>query len=219
MALKLHLGSSNLLPGEVVRTVLQHANWPLVLHGQSGQFGLKQAWITKSPLKRDLDGKQIFDVNRDRAIILSTYPENMNSCKEANMPTASEAFPSKWLQSADLSGRSHLLTVKSVEVETVGQGQDAISKWVMSFRETKKRLILNKTNFLAAAMFLGPNSDNWVGGKIEVHPDRTTYQGKPVDCIRVRQPNGTSRLKSAEPPKAEEPTSSLGDGLEDEMPF
>jgi len=97
-----------------------------------------------------------------------------------------EAFPSKWLRAADLDGQPRLVTIESVKLEAVEQGQPA--KPVIVLRGMTQGLVLNKTNGNTLAAFLGDDTDTWTGKKFVLFPTQAEFQGKLVDCIRVRQP-------------------------------
>jgi hypothetical protein len=95
------------------------------------------------------------------------------------------AFPSKWLKAEDLGKKAVTLTIKSVEFEDVGDGE----KPILFFRNAKKGLVLNKTNAeTCQELFETDEMDDWVGHQIVLFPDKTSYQGKRVDCIRLRAP-------------------------------
>lgn len=93
-----------------------------------------------------------------------------------------DAFPSNFLKVDDLKGRRVNLTIDKVAMEKVGND----NKLVAHFKETDKKLGLNKTNANMIAMLLGSDdTDEWNGSRITLKPDMTTYQGKPMPCIRV----------------------------------
>ena len=59
--------------------------------------------------------------------------------------------------------------------------------------ETKNRKMtigmlasVSKTNAQTIADAYGDDTEAWQGKDLEVYPDRTSFQGKLVDCIRVR---------------------------------
>lgn len=101
----------------------------------------------------------------------------------------SEAFPSKFLKAEDLRGRKVEVKIKNVEMEKIGDDY----KPVLYFSGKDKSLTLNKVNSLTIAKIIGTDEmDEWIGKKIVLKPDITTYQGKPVDCIRVEAPAASS---------------------------
>jgi hypothetical protein len=94
----------------------------------------------------------------------------------------SEAFPSNWLKAADLQGHTVKVTIANVEMEDVGDGE----KPIVSFLGKDKGLVLNKTNASFIVDAYGDETDGWKGKEIELYPDKTSYKGQVVDCIRVR---------------------------------
>ncbi len=100
----------------------------------------------------------------------------------------------RFLTHLDLPSPTQKWTIKEVKEELVGDDLKA----VVYFREHSKGLGLNKTNLRAIAERLGVDTTSWVGSTLDVYKDRTEFQGRPVDCIRVR----VSPLPASEPPAA-----------------
>jgi hypothetical protein len=97
----------------------------------------------------------------------------------------SEAFPSDFLKCSDLKDREVVATMSSLQKESFGSGKDKEEKHVLGFANSKKRLILNKTNWGAIEALYG-DSDSWMGKQIVLYPSRTQFGNKIVDCIRVK---------------------------------
>lgn len=93
-----------------------------------------------------------------------------------------QAFPSKYLSAADLQGRALTLEISHVNEERIGDE----NKLVLYFHNKTKGFVLNKTNATTIASLLNSDdTDDWGGQKIIIRPDKTQFQGKVVDCIRV----------------------------------
>ena len=115
-----------------------------------------------------------------------------------------EAFPSKWLTQDDIGAGERTLTIKKVQIETVGTEEDADEKPVMHFFEVEKGLAVNATNWDVIAELYGDESDHWQNKVITLYVDPTIkFGGKKVGGIRVKgmaaamapatvQPNGSS---------------------------
>ena len=95
-----------------------------------------------------------------------------------------EMHPSKFLVVADLKGQAHKVIIDRLEQHEVGQEKD--KKWVLFFRGKEKGLVLNVTNTNMIADSHGQETDDWAGKEIIIHKAKTSFAGKPVDCIRVR---------------------------------
>ncbi len=140
-----------------------------------------------------------------------------------------DAFPSSFLKVDDLKGQPHTLTILRVTTEQLGDPSNPEFKPVASFENTKKQLVLNKTNFNTIADVLGEgDTDQWVGKQITLIPARTEYQGKRVPCIRVKDspasqaPNAhTISTSVSELARDDTPGQTLGAPVltEDEIPF
>ena len=107
-----------------------------------------------------------------------------------------EAFPSKYLKGGDFPAPVQY-TIQAVAME---QMQDGTSKPAITFSETQQLLILNKTNSLMLAAFLGSETTGWPGHKIELFAEAVAFQGKIVQSVRVRKPaNGAAPAVAAVP--------------------
>jgi hypothetical protein len=95
----------------------------------------------------------------------------------------SDAFPSRYLQTAVVKGKPIVATISHLEMETVGQGADAKRKPVL-YLDGEKPMVLNRTNFETLADAFG-DSDEWSGHKLKVFVTRTQYAGKAMDGLRV----------------------------------
>lgn len=99
-----------------------------------------------------------------------------------------DVFPSDYLKSVDVSGAGETYTVQSVVLEVFKdpKTQEEETKPVVKFKEIKKGLILNVTNWDRIAKLHGDDSDSWVGKPVTLHLESVTAFGKTDDAIRVR---------------------------------
>lgn len=126
--------------------------------------------------------------------------------------TLDSAFPSKsdLIRCADLNDEDLTVTITDVVEEKLGQGEDSDVKPVLSFKEHKKRLALNVTNFKQIAKILEkPDAESWMGDRVTLFPTECDYGGEMKACIRVR-----SKLPSSGSvaPAAEVPVFGAGNG-------
>jgi hypothetical protein len=96
----------------------------------------------------------------------------------------SSAFPSKFLKAEDLQKREVKVVIDRIILEDLGDEEKPIAY----FQGKQKGLVLNKTNASKIAAALGDDTDEWEGKEIILYPDVASYQGRMVDCIRVRVP-------------------------------
>jgi hypothetical protein len=126
-----------------------------------------------------------------------------------------DIFPSKYQSAADLGGKPHVLEIASAPLETMTNNGTEQRKVVVYFKNAKKRLPLNLTNFDAISAIAGTDeTDDWPGTRIEVYPTTTEMKGETRPCIRIRAPSAPEpqlvpKAKSKQP----EPS------LDDEIPF
>ena len=108
-----------------------------------------------------------------------------------------------------------LLTIKAVTRETLKNGGREDVKPVAYFKESKKGLVLNLTNWDSIATFTGEeDSDNWAGRQIELVQGYVEMQGETRKCVRVRRPAEMGTAKKAA--KTQPP---LKDEMKDEIGF
>jgi hypothetical protein len=100
----------------------------------------------------------------------------------------SDAFPSRFLKAADLGGKPVVVEIAdAVEEPLKGLDGKTTNKVVLYFKNKKKALALNRTNFESVADVTGEaDSDDWIGHEIELFPTATEMAGKRTDCIRIR---------------------------------
>ena len=92
------------------------------------------------------------------------------------------AFPSTYLKAADLSNQEWTLRIRSVAMEDIGGDQ----KPILYFEKTDKGIVLNRTNSAAIENAYGHDTDAWIGKAVVLFPATTQFQGRTVDCIRLR---------------------------------
>jgi hypothetical protein len=129
---------------------------------------------------------------------------------------ASDMAPSKYLRASDLDGDDLVVTIKSLEQETVGVGAQSDDKWVVYFKGQDKGLVLNKTNIGTIAKLHGEESDDWIGKQVTLYPTEVDFQGKQVEAIRIR-----SRVPKANGKAAAAKTAATvqGEADESDIPF
>lgn len=137
------------------------------------------------------------------------------------------AFPSTYVKASDLGGKPARLVIRSVQMETVGSDQ----KPIMYFEKREKGMVLNRTNANTISMVYGTNTDDWVGGEVELFTAMVDFQGRSVEAIRVRIPPRKPAARQAEydngfddngmPPIAPHARAraAAGGDLDDEIPF
>jgi hypothetical protein len=98
-----------------------------------------------------------------------------------------QAFPSPFFRAGDILDGEPVLTIAAVSTETLGDGDE---RRCLSFEETEKRLVLNKTNWLRVAELTKQDDDgNWVGHKIRLTRRPVQFRGDLVAAIRVDAAN------------------------------
>ncbi len=131
------------------------------------------------------------------------------------MPNFRTAFPSKYLKAADLNGRPVVATIERVKLEDIGTGDNLERKFVVHWSEELKPVVLNLINSETIADLAGSGeTEDWVGLRLELFPDKTLYAGKRVDCIRVRRPVASPKKIG----KSSRPVPSSPDQIDEALP-
>lgn len=98
------------------------------------------------------------------------------------------ASNSNWLKAEDLRGKEVELTIGKVSLEEINKQH----KILIEFAGKEKGLLLNKTNATVIAKMYGDDYVTWIEKNVILYPTVTDYDGKTVDCIRVRIPLETA---------------------------
>jgi hypothetical protein len=135
-----------------------------------------------------------------------------------------DQFPSKYLKAGDLQGRSIKAKVGNIVQEILGND----TKMVIYFANKEKGMVCNRTNAMTLAEAWGPDTDNWIGGDIEIFSTKVPFQGKLTDSLRVRpivatpavRPIAPRQTAPANQPLAPPPASEADYGaIDDDIPF
>ena len=104
-----------------------------------------------------------------------------------------------YIKANDLSSPMRV-TISALDHEEIGQEKEM--KYVLSFKETSKKLILNTTNTKALIALFTDESDSWVGKTVILYADQVMFSGSMVPCVRIRASKAAG--KPATPPPADE---------------
>ena len=143
---------------------------------------------------------------------LKSYRDTYFTLLKGNLMDLNDVFTGASLKAQDLKGQEVTVTIAKYEVVDFDDGK----KLVLSFQESDRTLICNKTNGSTIGDLHGTNLDAWMGKKITLFPTQTDFGGKQVPCIRV---------KLAPPPAAERqplpgnPQRPPADGYGNDSPF
>jgi len=112
------------------------------------------------------------------------------------MPTYADLTASPWLHGSDFKGKAVTLTITEVDEHVFeGDGKRGDEKrGTIAFKETAKKLGLNRTNTEALRALFGPDDQNvelntvWVGKRVTFYPspERNPATGKTEPAVRVK---------------------------------
>lgn len=100
-----------------------------------------------------------------------------------------DVFPSNYLKSDDLQGKTPTVVIADAKIEKLGNDD----KLILYFQHKDKGMVCNKTNAARIAYMYGDDTDGWVGRPIILASEFVEFQGKTVKGLRVRPPaNGAA---------------------------
>lgn len=99
----------------------------------------------------------------------------------------SKAFGADNFRASDLDD-DLTLTIKGIIEADMGDEH----KPTLTFKEDKRRLVLNKTNAKSIAAIHGDETDSWGGKQITLYASTCDYRGDNVECIRIRKVEPTA---------------------------
>jgi hypothetical protein len=118
-------------------------------------------------------------------------------------PNINDVFPTKYLKAHDLKGHEPVVTIERVEFEPVGRTREM--KPVVYFAGKEKGIVLNKTNANKIIEISGSGmTEEWPGTAVKLYTAEADYGGESYDVVRIKSPNGKSRIHmtpAAPPPK------------------
>ena len=105
------------------------------------------------------------------------------------MPSIDDVYSGSSLAARDLKGKKVNLTISDVDIKEFEDNKGKrIKKLVLSFKNTDKVFVVNKTNAGRISESHGPDFEEWVGKKISLVTERVPFGPDIVDAIRVVLP-------------------------------
>ena len=127
------------------------------------------------------------------------------------------------------------LRIKNASEELVGMGTEKEKKLVLWFTNDEHGLVLNRTNNRTIRSTFGDAVDGWTNKIIVLFPTQADFRGRMVPALRVRipppqqppaaaptapqQPSSGNGTAAAPPDDPELQSGSLGEDMDDEIPF
>lgn len=105
--------------------------------------------------------------------------------------------PSRFLKSAEFKGKDTTLTITGVQLEELeDENGKKKTKGIVSFKETTKLLVINRTNSDCIKGMFGRETDNWIGKRVTLYPAPffDNFTKEHTTAIRVK---GSPDIKEA----------------------
>ena len=98
--------------------------------------------------------------------------------------TVDDFFPSRFMKAADVNKESPVLTIADINLEVIGE--DNQEKLVLSFLQTNKELVLNRTNSNNLQTIYGEGPNGWIGKHVELYTTFVDFRGKSIEAVRIK---------------------------------
>jgi hypothetical protein len=95
----------------------------------------------------------------------------------------SEQFAGSFLKASDLP-QPKVFTIAGCETATM---PDGTTKPALKFAGEQQQLVLNKTNAFCLMQWFGDDTNGWLNRQVELYSTTTSFSGRMVPAIRVRQ--------------------------------
>jgi len=105
--------------------------------------------------------------------------------KTTNAVDYDELYPGRFIKAGDLRGRDVNLTITKVRADELEGQKGKQTKGVISFKETKKELVLNRTNGECIKAMFGRRLADWVGKRVTLYPAKIESELADL-AVRVR---------------------------------
>jgi hypothetical protein len=150
------------------------------------------------------------------------YCFSRNTTGDTPMPKVSEMIISKFLRKEDLDDEV-VVTLKAVTLEDM-PGDTHEQRWVLTFRELAKGLVLNTTTIRVLEKAYGQDSDDWMSKKCSLYVDpNVSFKGQIVGGLRLRPmkpPQKPAIAVQASPKRPRTPATALVETAEStDFPF
>lgn len=96
-------------------------------------------------------------------------------------------FPGRFIKAAEFKGREVTLTISALDLVDLPQdtGPEK-ARGVISFRESKKQWVLNRTNAVCLKEMFGRETDAWLGKRVTLYPAQASFGRERVLAVRVK---------------------------------
>jgi hypothetical protein len=99
-------------------------------------------------------------------------------------------LPSNYLKQADFDEDGSIVTISHLEYKNIAkEGQKAEMKWLCSFKECDKPLVLNSTNIQLLEKCCGSDdTDDWIGKQVIVYVEpNVSFGNELVGGLRIKR--------------------------------
>ena len=91
-------------------------------------------------------------------------------------------FPGRFIKAGEFGGNAVTMTMSAVAIEELPSDKGDQAKGIVSFSETKRKWVLNRTNGECLKAMFGRDTDAWIGKRVTLYP--APYEGD--IAIRVK---------------------------------
>ena len=124
--------------------------------------------------------------------------------KDHIMAKVSEMLPSNYLKQSDFP-EDYVVTIRDIDRKNIAMdGKPAEYKWMATFAEFEKPMVLNSTNIQLMAKACGSDdTEGWIGKQVIVYVDENvSFGGELVGGLRIRKHKQAAPVAPSSPQRA-----------------
>lgn len=96
-------------------------------------------------------------------------------------------YPSRFMKAGLFEGKTHTLTISAVEVEELEGDKGKSTKGIVTFKETPKQLVLNRTNGECLKAMFGRETNEWIGKRVTFYAKQIhdSFTDELIPAVRI----------------------------------
>lgn len=98
-----------------------------------------------------------------------------------------ELFPGRFIKAGEFKGKDVTLTIDKIHLEDLPQDKGGEkTRGIISFRESKKQWVLNRTNAECLKAMWGRDTKDWIAKRVTLFPTMVQVRGGKELAVRVK---------------------------------
>jgi len=110
---------------------------------------------------------------------------------------STKVIGSDWLKADDVTDGDTAVILDEAVVGDVGE--DKQLQCTLEFKGNRRKFGFNRTNTKIMEDYVGDETQDWIGKKILLYKNPTTFKGKPVTGVRIGVPKESVKANPGQP--------------------